>query len=156
MKKTKRAFKLFRIDKNGNLHPLYVFANKVIPLGTWLPAECGELLPNGKVKAKLGNGLAFRPGWHMCDIPNSPWIGQKSEDGTLVRRADAVWAEVEYSADVNYQEEARENGWRAGKWASQRAYLKHIPVGGYYKFRTNTNGDVWIISGEITSDNENK
>lgn len=147
--KTKRAYKLFRIDKSGNLHPLYVFANKVIPLGTWLPAESGELLPNGKVKAKLGNGLAFRPGWHMCDIPNSPWIGTKQPDGTLARREDAVWVEVEYSADVNYQEEARDNGWEAGRWANVRACLKYIPVDGYYRYKTNSKGEVMIIAGAI-------
>lgn len=147
--KTKRAFKLFRIDKSGNLHPLYVLANHVIPLDTWLPAESGELLPNGKVKAKLGNGLAFRPGWHMTDIPNSPWIGTRQPNGTLARRADCVWAEVEYTADVNYQEEARENGWKAGKWAAVRAYLKHIPENGYYRYRTNSKGEVMIIAGAI-------
>lgn len=147
--KTKRAFKLFRIDKNGNLHPLYVLSKQVIPVGTWLPAKSGELLPNGKVKAKLGNGLAYRPGWHMCDIPNSPWIGARQPDGTLARRTDCVWAEVEYSADVNYQEEARENGWKAGKWAAVRACLKHIPENGYYRYRTNSKGEVMIIAGAI-------
>lgn len=143
---TQKGYKMFRI-KDGKLFPLYVLANKETPIGEWLDAEIGPMV-NGKVKSKLGK-LAFRPGWHIAEIPNSPWIGKKTKNGELVRRSDNVWCEVEYHTDKNYQPEARENGWRAGKWASQRAYLKHIPVGGYYKFRTNTNGDVWIISGEI-------
>ena len=149
MMNTQKGYKMFRL-KDGKLFPLYVLANKETPLGEWVEAEegCrgdGKLFD--KVKSKLG-WLAYRPGWHIAEIPNSPWIGKK-ENGELVRRSDNVWCEVEYCTDKNYQPEARENGWRAGKWASQRAYLKHIPVGGYYKFRTNTNGDVWIISGEI-------
>jgi len=28
-------------------------------------------------------------------------------------------------------------------------HIKHIPWDGYYKFRTNTNGDIWIIAGNI-------
>ena len=148
-KKVKKGYKLFRIDRYGYLHSLYVKATDIVRLGVWLPAECGELLPSGKVKAKLGNGLAFRPGWHLLDLPNSPWIGEKQPDGTLARRKNEVWAEVEYVADINYQEEARENGWEAGRWAYVRACLKHIPVNGYYRYRTNSNGEVSIITGAI-------
>ena len=140
-----KGYKMFRI-KDGRLYPLYVLANKETKMNEWLDAEDGPMV-DGKVKSKLGK-LAYRPGWHIAEIPNSPWIGKK-ENGELVRRVDNVWCEVEYHTDINYQPEARENGWRGGKWAAQRAYLKHIPVGGYYKFRTNTNGDVWIIAGEI-------
>lgn len=142
----KRGYKMFRL-KDGKLFPLYVLADKETPMNIWLDAEEGPMI-EGKVKSKLGK-LAYRPGWHIAEIPNSPWIGKKDENGELIRRKDCVWCEVEYHTDKNYGPEARENGWRAGRWASQRAYLKHIPVGGYYYFRTNANGDTWIISGEI-------
>ena len=143
---TAKGYKMFRV-KDGKLFPLYVLADKETVIGEWLPAEIGPM-QDGKVKSKLGK-LAFRPGWHIAEIPNSPWIGKKDADGTLIRRKDHVWCEVEYQTDVCYSTEARENGWKNGKWAVQRAYLKHIPVGGYYKFRTNTNGDPWVISGEM-------
>ena len=140
------GYKMFRV-KNGKLFPLYVLANKETPMNVWIDAEDGEMV-DGKVKSKLGK-LAYRPGWHIAEIPNSPWIGKKTESGELIRRKDCIWCEVEYRTDKNYQPEARENGWRSGRWSSQRAYLKHIPWDGYYKFRTNTNGDIWIIAGNI-------
>ena len=145
MANTRKGYKMFRL-KEGKLFPLYVLADKETPIGEWLEAEVGPMT-DGKVKSKLGK-LAFRPGWHIAEIPNSPWIGKK-ENGELIRRADNVWCEVEYLTDKNYQPEARENGWRCGRWAAKRAYLKHIPVGGFYRYRTNTNGDEWIISGEL-------
>ena len=143
---TRKGYKMFRLV-DEKLYPLYVLADKETVMNEWLDAEEGPM-KDGKVKSKLGK-LAYRPGWHIAEIPNSPWIGKKDRNGELIRRANNVWCEVEYHTDKNYQPEARENGWRAGKWSSQRAYLKHIPVGGYYKFKTNTNGDTWIISGEI-------
>lgn len=140
------AYKLFRIKK-GVLYPLYVYANEPMPIGIWLEAKDGER-DGDKVKSKLGR-LAYRPGFHLAEIPNAHWIGKKAEDGTLEMREDTVWCLVEYKTTICYTPEARENGWRAGRWAANRAYLKHIPVGGYYKYRTNSNGDVWIICGEI-------
>lgn len=143
---TAKGYKMFRMV-DGKLFPLYVLADKETVMNEWLDAEDGPMV-DGKVKSKLGK-LAYRPGWHIALIPNSPWIGKKDANGELIRRKDCVWCEVEYHTDKNYQPEARENGWRAGRWAVQRAYLKHIPVGGFYRFRTNTNGDEWIISGEL-------
>ena len=144
--KTAKGYKMFRMI-DGKLYPLYVLADKETVMGEWLPDEVGPMV-DGKVKSKLGK-LAYRPGWHIAEIPNSPWIGKKDKNGELIRRKNNVWCEVEYCVDKSYQEEARENGWRCGRWAAKRACLSHIPVGGYYKYRTNTNGDVWVISGEI-------
>lgn len=144
--KTMKGYKMFRLI-DDKLYPLYVLADKETVIGEWLNAEIGPMVEE-KVKSKLGK-LAFRPGWHIALIPNSPWIGKKDKNGELIRRKDNVWCEVEYCVDKNYQPEARENGWRGGRWAAKRAYLKYIPVGGFYKYKTNTNGDEWIISGEI-------
>lgn len=145
--KTRRGYKLFR-QKNGKLYPLYVFADKEMPIGEWIKAEEGPMV-DGKVKAKHLGRLAYRPGFHLAEVPNAHWIGKRMPDGTLAMSPDTVWCEVEYPADICYGDEARENGWRAGKWAAQKAYLKHIPVDGYYIYRTNSNGDAWPITGAI-------
>ena len=142
--KIQKGYKMFRM-KGNKLFPLYVLADKETVMGEWLVAEDGPLV-DGKVRSKLGK-LAYRPGWHIADIPNSPWIGKKDANGELIRRKDCVWCEVEYPVDVCYQEEAQANGYYKGKFSAQRAYLKHIPVDGYYRFRTNTNGDEWVIAG---------
>lgn len=150
--KTKKAYKLLRI-KNGKLYPLYVKRTKETPVGTWVSAECGELQANGKVKASLGRGLCFRPGWHLAEVPTAPWIGATQKDGTLARRKDEVWCEVEYPADVDYNLEAFENGKLMTKHGETnveaRRFLKRIPVNGYYNYRTQAKADVWIIAGAI-------
>lgn len=145
--KTKKGYKLFKI-KNGKLYPLYVLAEKEMPIGEWIEAEEGPMV-DGKVKAKNLGRLAYRPGFHLAEVPNAHWIGKKMPDGTLGMRSDTVWCEVEYPTDICYSAEARENGWRNGKWSAQRACLKHIPTGGYYIYRTNSNGDPWVITGAI-------
>ena len=68
-KNTIKAYKLFRINpKNpGNLYPLFVDADKAIPIGKWVDAEIGPM-EDGKVKSKIGK-LAFRPGWNSGDLP---------------------------------------------------------------------------------------
>lgn len=64
------AYKLFKVKKKypGQLFPLYVMANEPVPIGVWLPAKEGPRNKDGKVASKLGP-LAFRPGWHLSDIP---------------------------------------------------------------------------------------
>lgn len=145
------GYKLFRV-KNNKLYPLYVESNVEVPIGVWLEAKSGERLPSGKVKAKLGNGLAFRPGWHLNDIaPYVEHIGKRDKDGNLIQRSNTVWAEVEYADQINYQNEANERGRnKLGKVVPVKACLNYIPVNGYYRFKTNPNmfGE-WIISGAI-------
>lgn len=144
------GYKLFKIKQN-KLYPLYVLADKEIPIGEWIEAECGELQENGKVKAKLGNGLCFRPGFHLADIPYAAHIGKKSDNGELLMRNDSVWCEVEYSDEINYQEEAYANGTnKLGKIIFVKSYLKEIPKNGYYRYKTNPNMyEDWIICGAI-------
>ena len=151
--KTEKAYKLLKINKNGQLFPLYVLANKETPVGEWIPAESGELQANGKVKAKLGDGLCYRPGWHLAEVPFADWIGERQADGTLARRKDNVWCEVEYPTDIDYNPEAFENGKRTTKKGEtnveSRRFLRHIPENGYYNYRTQAAADVWIITGAI-------
>lgn len=147
---SKIGYKLFRV-KRGRLFPLYVLSEKETQMGVWLNAESGEILPNGKVKAKLGNGLCYRPGWHVSQIPLASHIGIKKNGVIVAQHPDTVWCEVEYSDEIDYQPEADANGMnKEGKIISSKAYLKHIPIDGYYRFKTNPNmqGN-WIIAGAI-------
>lgn len=136
-----RTYKLFRIDVKGHLFPLYVNANKEIPVGVWLKAEEGELAKDGKhVKSKLGP-LSYRPGWHSGEYPVATHIGEKADKGDSkpsYRPSWQVWAECEVHTDVDYT-------CQAGRWG-----LKRLPVHGGYWFKTNANmTGAWFISGEI-------
>ena len=73
--KTGIAYKVFEV-KNGKLYPPKV-ANRGgvdTPRGVWLDAEEGEfagLNSEGRpqVKSTDGSTLAYRPGWHLGDLP---------------------------------------------------------------------------------------
>ena len=146
--KTKTGYKLCRI-KNGKLFPLYVNATEEFPLNQWIEAIEGKRKDNGKVKSRLGD-LAYRPGLHLTDIPFTDWIGKRQEDGTLAMKPDTVWVECLYIADINYTPIARENGWRNGRWARQRAQLDYIPKGGFYTYYTNSKQkSPWIITSSM-------
>ena len=163
-KKTVKAYKMFRVDpkQKGKLFPLFVNANDEVAIGTWLDAEVGELTKEGKVKSKIGN-LAYRPGWHMGDLPIATHIGDKynfdkgAVDASLkkptARSANHVWAEVEVAADVDWQKEAnaRASKTKDGKVIPRTAHITdQVPVDGYYRYKTNPNmtGE-WLISGSI-------
>lgn len=69
-----KAFKLFRLLKNGNITSLFI--NKKIPLPTnqWLPAE-----------EHPTKNYAFRPFWHCTSKPYAPHLSIKNR----------AWFEVE-------------------------------------------------------------
>lgn len=155
---TIKAYKLLRVMKNqpGKLFPLFVDATNDTPIGAWLDAEVGETTTddkgNTKVKSKLGN-LAFRPGWHLGDIPLATHIGVKGESGKIeYMNSQHVWVESEVAADVNYQEQANKNGInpKTGKINAVKADIKELPTDGYYRYKTNPNmtGE-WIITGSM-------
>lgn len=148
-----KAYKLFRINrtKKGKLYPLFVDGNTEIPIGEWMEAKCGEMVEGTeKVKSKLGP-LAFRPGWHLSDMPLAVHIGIKGESGKIeMMNQNHIWCECEYEDTVNYQPEANENGMLNGKFVPKKAYLKKIPVHGSYRYKTSPNmlGE-WIIAGNM-------
>jgi len=162
-----KAYKLFK-TKGGNmdeLFPLFVNANKPVPLGEWVNAEVGPVAASGKVKSKLGE-LAYRPGWHAGDLPVATHIGGKSEPSLKApdyRRPDEVWAEVEMPADVDWQAVANQRA-RLNKTGQPIASTAHItdqiPEGGFYRYKTSPNmqGN-WLIGGgmkvnKVLSDEE--
>lgn len=145
------GYKLFKLKKKhpGRLFPLYVLADRPVPMGVWLPAEEGPRLPSGKVKSKLGP-LAFRPGWHLSDIPLAIHIGIREGGRIRYMHDDEAWCECEYSDAVDYQPEADRNGMRGGVFHPSEAMLGHIPVGGFYRYKTSPQMlGKWVIAGSM-------
>ena len=65
---------------------------------------------------------------------------------------DFIWAECEYIAQIDYQEEAMSYGYRKGnKFQHSLAGLPRVPEGGSYKYRTNPRPDTvpWVITGAM-------
>ena len=146
--------------------------------------------------------LAYRPGWHLGDIPRAAQFDRKASweildeipedvkisgnvtnedtlakkgtpgnigkyfyikstgqyahiiggDGQVFFPYDFVWAECEYVADIDYQDEAMSYGYRKGKkFQHSLAGLPRVPEGGSYKYRTNPRPDTvpWVITGAI-------
>lgn len=152
-----KAYKLFR-TKPGEpetLYPLFVNANKPVPMNEWVRAEVGPLSTTGKVKSKLGE-LAYRPGWHAGDLPVATHIGEKSRPGLRapdVRPPNQVWAEVDMPADVDWQAIANQRALlnKQGEIIARTAHITNeIPFGGHYRYKTSPNmqGN-WLISGDM-------
>lgn len=164
-KKKGIGYKVF-VLKDGKLYPPMV-ANPngaATPVGVWLDADAAPIAGESKtgrpqVKqggkgAQGGSGkLAYRPGWHLGVVPYAIQFNRKDAEGnkTLFPK-NFVFAEVEYAADVDYQEEARQEGINpSGKYQHSLAGLKHLPTDGYYMYRTNPNPetDPWVITGAM-------
>ena len=162
-KKTGIGYKVF-VLKNGELYPPMV-ANPdgaATPVGVWLDADAAPIAGQSKtgrnqVKAggkgtQGGSGkLAYRPGWHLGEIPYA--LHRIDENGNKeLFPANFVWAEVEYANDVDYQEEAMSYGINpSGKFQHSLAGLPRVPENGAYRYRTNPNPetDPWIITGAM-------
>ena len=141
------GYKLFRVKKNrpGELFPLYVLADKSVPIGVWVDASEGPRTPEGKVKSKIGP-LAFRPGWHLSDIPLAIHIGIKEDGKIKYMHDDEVWCECSYVDCYDYQEEADQNGWKDGHFDAKRAMLTRVPEQGFYRYKTSPQMlGKWII-----------
>ena len=155
---TVKAYKLFRTDprKPNQIFPLFVDANKPVPMGQWVSAEAGPPGKNPtKVKSKLGD-LAYRPGWHAGDLPIATHIGGKSKKSLKApdyRPDNHVWAEIEMPDDVDWQSIANSRAriTKAGKPDLKTAHITdQVPHGGHYRYKTNPNmtGN-WLIGGEM-------
>lgn len=164
-KKKGIGYKVF-VLKDGKLYPPMV-ANPdgaATPVGVWLDADAAPIAgesKTGRPQVKQGGKgtqggsgkLAYRPGWHLGAVPYAIQFNRKDADGnkTLFPK-NFVFAEVEYAADVDYQEEARQEGINpSGKYQHSLAGLKHLPTDGYYMYRTNPNPetDPWVITGAM-------
>ena len=68
-----KAYKLFRLRKDGTLGPLFINKKQVLPLDQWLSAEDHPT-----------KGYAHRPGWHCLPNMEAPHLTTKGR----------VWAQV--------------------------------------------------------------
>lgn len=171
-KNTKIAYKVF-VARDGKLYPPMV-ANPDgmdTPVGVWLDAAEGtkatdkdgnpitNTLGRNKVKAggkgtQGGSGtLAYRPGWHLGELPEAKQFYTKDkETGEKKQKKNFVWAECEIAADVDYQTEAMSYGYnKNGKFQHSLAGLPKIPKDGYYTYRTNPDPTTqpWYITGSM-------
>lgn len=81
----RRAYKLFKIRKNGTLGPLFINARQVVPVGEWMEAEDHPT-----------KGFAHRPGWHCTKEQSAPHLAKNPKHGP--RR---VWCLVEVAGKVS-------------------------------------------------------
>jgi predicted nucleotidyltransferase len=163
---TVKGYKVF-VVKDGKLYPPMV-ANPNgadTPVGVWLNADIGASAPDSKTGRKQvkaggkgtqgGSGsLAFRPGWHLGEVPIATQFDRLNPE-TGVKELfpeNFVWAECDVAADYDYQEEAMSYGYTEnGKFRHSYAGLPRLPVDGYYKYRTNPNPNTvaWLITGAM-------
>ena len=164
-KKTIKAYKAF-IVKDGKLYPPMVANPNAMdtPRGVWLDAQEGTRVGESKtgrpqVKAggkgtKGGSGtLAYRPGWHLGDIPlATQFYTTNKETGQREMYPNLVFAECEIAADHDYQSEAMSYGYTEnGKFRHSYAGLPKVPKDGYYTYRTNPDPTTrpWYITGSM-------
>jgi hypothetical protein len=165
-KKTGIGYKVFAL-KEGKLYPPMVAnpGGKDTPVGVWLNADAAPVVgmsKTGRPKVKAGGKgtqggsgtLAYRPGWHLGEIPYALQFNRVNPE-TGERELfpnNFVWAEVEYANDVDYQNEAMSYGMNpSGKFQHSLAGLPKVPENGSYRYRTNPNPetDPWIITGAM-------
>ena len=131
--KTLKGYKLFEMDTDGNLYPLFIGKREITPMNEWVMAQIIEHHP----------GFAARPGWHIgANIPSAPWL--MSADGTYKsqrgKRFKRVWCEVEYVADIDYTDVVIQ--------LPKKCFTDKLPDGGFYNFRES--GDrLWVIADRI-------
>lgn len=128
----KKGYKLFEMNTNGRLFPLFIGKQKETPIGKWL---YGEIIPT--------KSFVIRPGWHLnCELPSA--VHLMSADGTYKsqrgKRFKRVWCEVEYAADIDYTEIAEK--------LPKKCFTDRLPDNGFYKFRESGNR-LWVIADRI-------
>lgn len=131
--KIKKGWKLFEMNSEGKLFPLFIGKKEETPMNEWVMAE---IIMEHK-------GFAHRPGWHIGkDLPSA--VHLMSHDGTYRsqrgKRFRRVWAEVQYCADIDYTEEALKT--------KKKCFDNRLPDNGFYLFKENNNA-VWIIADRI-------
>lgn len=130
--KTKKGYKLFEMDEQGNLYALFIDKHTAMYAETWMKAG---IYPT--------KGFSVRPGYHIGEIPSAPWL--MSADGTYKSQRrkywKRVWVEVEYVADVDYTLTV---GALPGKCMKST-----LPYNGFYFFKEAGVGRIWIIADQM-------
>jgi hypothetical protein len=68
-----KAYKLFRVRRDGSIGPLFINRKQRIPTDTWLQAEDHPT-----------KGFEHRPGWHVSCQPRAPHLSKKGRRWYLV------------------------------------------------------------------------
>ena len=131
--KIAKGWKLFEMNCDGKLFPLFIGKNEETIMNEWVMAQIIEYHPQ----------FAHRPGWHIgTGVPSAPWL--MSADGTYKsqrgKRFRRVWCEVEYVADVDYTPVVES--------LPKKCFTDRLPDGGFYNFRESGNR-LWIIADRI-------
>ena len=124
------GYKLFEMDQEGKLFPLFIGKTKETEINKWIHAE--------HIPSK---GFSIRSGWHIGTIPSAPWL--MSVDGTYKSQRSKywkrVWCEVEYNTNYNYTDDALKQ---------KKKCFQYCPDNGYYLFREVGNR-TWVITSDI-------
>lgn len=129
----KTGWKLFEMNEEGRLFPLFINKKEETPMNEWVMAEIIDYHPS----------FAHRPGWHIgAGVPSATWL--MSADGTYKsqrgKKFKRVWCEVEYVADIDYTSIVEK--------LPQKCFKDRLPDGGFYNFRESGNR-LWIIADRI-------
>ncbi len=132
---TKTGYKLFEMDPDGDLFPLFIDKNTPVPVGRWIKAGFHPT-----------KGFAPRGGWHIgADVPDAPWL--KGYDGSDTgcykskrKHWKRVWCEVEYNVNHDYNEIVVAT--------KKKCFEDKAPDDGFYFFREAGKG-TWVITSDI-------
>lgn len=92
-----KAYKLFKVRRDGTLGSLFINCRQRIPIGQWLEAETHH----------HRKGYAYRPGWHFTFEPKAPHLSNKGR----------VWCEIEVKHFVRYNRPVSQGGvWGLAKF----------------------------------------
>lgn len=130
--KIEKGYKLFEMDSEGNLYPLFIGKKEAMPIGEWIKAK---ILPT--------TGFSVRPGFHLGEICSAPWLmgadgTYKSQRGKSWKR---VWCEVEYNASIDYTPVVEH--------LPKKCFVDKLPNGGFYKFRESGLNRIWYICDQM-------
>ena len=100
-----RAYKLFKLRRDGTLGSLFINKRAVIPIGIWCTAE-----------AHRTKNYAYRPGWHAMGKPVAPHLSSEGR----------IWAEVSITNFVPFVRPDNQGG----KWyLAQRMRVNRLLKG---------------------------
>ena len=132
---TKTAYKLFEMDTENNLYPLFIDKKTKYPIGQWIKAKNIKHHPQ----------FASRPGIHLGLLPAAPHLMSYGPDGKGYYKGRCkgwkrVWVEVKYNCTIDYNDEVAK--------LSKKCFTDKLPENGWYAFKE-YGKTTWIITDSI-------
>lgn len=129
------GYKLFEMDTNGNLYPLFIDKYTIYPIGEWIKAKI--ILEH--------KGFAQRGGLHLGLLPAAPHLMSCNENGIGYYKGrnkgwERVWCEVEYDCTIDYNDIVSQ--------LPKKCFVDKLPDNGWYFFKEYGKA-TWIISDKI-------